>query len=68
MCKYNLIPYEVQPPSSLIGKFKNATKLTHEEYERNFTIRRELVRMMIINVCIVYGRRELQSRIVGRRS
>jgi hypothetical protein len=42
ICGFSLIPYEVQPPAPLIGKFKNSRKLTHEDYERNFVIRKEL--------------------------
>ncbi|CDW76602.1 UNKNOWN [Stylonychia lemnae] len=39
ICSYNLIPYEAQPPSSMIGKFKNFRHLNHEEYDRNFILR-----------------------------
>lgn len=42
ICGVNLIPHEYQPPSALIGKFKNARKLTHEEYERTLVLRKAM--------------------------
>jgi hypothetical protein len=38
-----MIPYECQPPSSQIGKFKKSREMTSDEYERNLVLRTEIV-------------------------
>lgn len=37
-----MIPHEHQPPSALIGKFKNSRILTNEEYEKTLLFRKTM--------------------------
>ena len=52
ICRSDLLPYEFQPPSTRLGKFKNTRKFAENEeidrveahrlFERDYIVRREL--------------------------
>jgi hypothetical protein len=66
LCGYSLIPYECQPSPPLIGKFKNARQYTPEEYERNLTVRQQIVSSIDLILSLVQGRGGIPDGPAGR--
>jgi hypothetical protein len=44
VCGFSLIPYEIQPSSSIIGPYREARTYAAEEYERSYFMRQEIAK------------------------